>query len=138
MQNKPLDPQTHWPAHGCGAAAETRRPRLPHESLDAWQVAREVVAFVAEHRSRFRGLPGELSSHIERSSVSVAMNIAEAAGRLSPKDRKSRFAIARGEACEVAAALEIAAVFGALEADPFARARSLLIRLTQMLSRLAA
>lgn len=111
--------------------------RLPHESLHAYQVAREVLAFVAKHRSRFRGLPGEIANHLERSAVSALLNIAEAAGRTASKDRKSRFAIARGEACETAAALEAAHLFGALETEEITNLRNLLGRLTKMLSRLA-
>lgn len=131
MENKPLEPHTRPAAHGACEA------RLPHESLHAWQVARELVAFVAERRSRLRGLPGELAGHIDRSAVSAAMNIAEAAGRISPKDRKSRFAIARGEASELAAAFDLAALLGAIEAGELERVRGLALRLTQMLSRLA-
>jgi four helix bundle protein len=97
-----------------------------------------VIGFIAQHRNQLRGLPGDLTSHVERASVSCAMNVAEAAGRVSTKDRKSRFAIARGEACEVAAALDIAAVLGALDPVDLARVRSLLVRLAQMLSKLSA
>jgi four helix bundle protein len=117
------------------AAAEFR---LPHESLDAYRVAREVVAFVAQRRARLRGLPGDLASHLERACLSALLNVAEAAGRSAIKDRKARFAIARGEACEVAAALEAACLFGALGTDELAQAHGLLVRLTQMLARLAA
>ena len=113
------------------------RPRLPHEGLHAYQVAKELLAFVAERRGCLRGLPGEISSHLERSAVSALLNIAEAAGRTSPRDRKMRFAIARGEACELAAALEAARIFGALGEGEYERARGLIVRLVQMLRRLS-
>ena len=45
--------------------------------------------------------------------------------------------IARGEACEAAAALEVAMLFGALSPDEAAPARAWLVRLAQMLTRLA-
>ena len=36
-----------------------RDNRFPHERLDAYAVARELVAFVAQNRACLRGLPGE-------------------------------------------------------------------------------
>ena len=110
--------------------------RLPHESLHAYEVAREILAFVASRRGRFRGLPGELASHIERSSVSTLMNVAEAAGRIATEEAASPSP--KGEACELAAALEAAHLFGTLGAEEHAHARGLLVRLTKRLARLAA
>ena len=83
--------------------AQNENP-LPHERLYAYTLAREVLAFVVSRKGSFQGLPGDLADQLMRSAVSSILNIAEAAGRRSPKDRKSRFAIARGEMCEVAAA----------------------------------
>jgi len=109
----------------------------PHERLDAFVVAREIVAFVALHRGRLRGLPGEAGAQLERAAVSAMLNVAEAAGRQAARDRQRVFAIARGEACETAAALDVAVLFGALTAGQAAPARALLDRLTRMLSRLS-
>ena len=111
--------------------------RFPHERLDAYVVARELCGLIAEHRSRLRGLPGEAGPQLERSVVSTLLNIAEAAGRQGVRDRARVFALARGEACEAAAALEIAVLYGALPASVAASARALLVRVGQMLTRLA-
>jgi len=115
----------------------TNPERSPLESLDAYRVARQVVALVAEQRARLRGLPGEAGTQLERAAVSALLNVAEAAGRQGARDRARVFAIARGEACEATAALEVAVLFGALTAEQAAPARALLERLTRMLSRLA-
>ena len=115
----------------------TAAERSPLESLDAYRVAREVVALVAGQRTRLRGLPGEAGTQLERAAVSAFLNVAEAAGRQGARDRARIFAIARGEACEATAALEVAMLFGALTAEQAAPARALLERLTRMLSRLA-
>ena len=109
----------------------------PHERLDAFVVARELVAFVAQHRGRWRGLPGEAGPQLERAAVSAMLNVAEAAGRQALRDRQRVFAIARGEVCEAAAAIDVAVLFGALTAEQAAPARALLDRLTRMLSRLS-
>jgi four helix bundle protein len=111
--------------------------RFPHERLDCYQLSREVVAFLATHRAALRGLPGEAGPQLERAAVRTLLNIAEAAGRQAPRDRARVFAIARGEACEAAAALEVAALFGALTPAEVAWARGRLVRVGQMLSRLS-
>ena len=111
--------------------------QLPHESLHAYHFARDLVAFVARHKAIFRGLPGDLGEHLAKSAVSALLNIAEAAGRISDRDRKSRFAIARGEICEAAAALDAARLLGALGEEEYAGIRGLLVRLSKMLGSLA-
>jgi len=111
--------------------------RFPHERLDAYQVARQLLGLVAQHRHALRGLPGEAGPQLERAVVRVVLNIAEAAGRGSPRDRARVFGIARGEACEAAAALEVATLLGALSTQQSAQARGLLVRIGQMLTRLA-
>ena len=111
--------------------------RFPHERLDAYRVARELVELMAQSRSSLRGLPGEAGPQLERALVSTMLNIAEAAGRQGVRDRARVFALARGEACEAAAALEIAVLYRALSREQAAKARALLVRLGQMLTRLA-
>ena len=111
--------------------------RLPHETLHAYHYARELLAFVARHRAALRGLPGGLTEHLEKSSVSALLNIAEAGGRISGRDRKSRFAIARGEISEAAAALDAACLLGALGRDDHEGIRGLLVRLSKMLYKLS-
>jgi len=110
--------------------------RFPHERLDAYTVARELVAFAAAHRRQLRGLPGESGPQLERALVRALLNVAEAAGRQGVADRARVFAIARGETCEAAAALEVAVLYGALTPQQAAPARALLVRLGQMLTRL--
>jgi four helix bundle protein len=110
---------------------------FPFEQLDAWHVAREVVAFVVAHRERLHGLPAEVGPQLERAAVRAALNLAEATGRVGVRDRPRVFAIARGEACEAAAALDIATLYGAVAPAEAARVRLLLCRLAQMLTRLA-
>jgi len=111
--------------------------RFPHERLDAYSVARDLVAFAAQHRSYLRGLPGETGPQLERALVSTLLNIAEAAGRQGVRDRARVFAVARGEACEAAAALDVALLYRALSHEQVAPARALLVRLGQMLTRLS-
>ncbi len=47
-----------------------------------------------------------------RSAKSACLNAAEGAGRVSRRDKARAFTIARGEACEAAAAVEVAVAAG--------------------------
>jgi len=92
---------------GTGRAFSPAMPedmRLPHEKLIAYQVAVELVGQVRE----MRVADLKLRDQVSRASKSVCLNIAEAVGRSSDADRKRVYAIARGECCEAAAAIDIA------------------------------
>jgi len=115
----------------------TADTRFPHERLDAYGVAEQLVAWVARYRHKLHGLPGEAGPQLERASVRALLNIAEAAGRQGPRDRARVFALARGETCEAAAALKVAVLYGAFSAAEAQPARALLVRQGQMLSRLS-
>jgi four helix bundle protein len=86
---------------------------LPHEKLVAYQVARELLAAV----KRAEIAEPRLRDQAMRAAMSACLNIAEAAGRQSPADQKRVYAIARGEASEAAAALDIGAIAGVCSAE---------------------
>ena len=89
----------------------TALPRLPHHKLLAYQVALEMLVAVKAANIR----DAKLRDQAMRAAKSAALNVAEAAGRVSVADRARAFAIARGEAMEAAAGVEIAVLAG--EAD---------------------
>ena len=72
-----------------------------------------------------------------RAAKSAALNIAEAAARVSPADRARVFGIARGEAGEAAAAVEIAATVGDASTQAAANCEALADRLMALLTGLA-
>jgi len=82
---------------------------LLHEKLIAWQVAGELLRVVRDARIS----DPKLRDQAMRAAQSACLNIAEANGRFSPADRRRVFAIARGEATEAAAAVQVAAIAGA-------------------------
>src|SRR6202171_6839860 len=84
----------------------------PHERLIAYQAARQLLALVREARiSNPRIREPALNA-----ASSACLNIAEATGRSGSADQKRGYAIARGEVCEAAAALDIAALSGGCSA----------------------
>ena len=66
------------------------------------------------------------------------LNTAEGCGRRSPADKGRFYSMARGSATECAAILDLLAARGLVDARLRNRARSLLVRVVQMLSRLIA
>jgi four helix bundle protein len=81
---------------------------LPHHRLVAYAVALELLAAVRAAQVR----DPKLRDEALRSAKSACLNTAEGAGRVSRPDKARSFAIARAEAGEAAAAVEIAASCG--------------------------
>ena len=81
---------------------------LPHHKLIAYQ--RAVQLAVAVRGAALRD--AKLRDQATRAVKGACLNIAEAASRTSPADQARVFAIARGEAMEAVAAVEIGALFG--------------------------
>src|SRR5437773_10367251 len=103
---------------------------LLHEKLIAWQVACQLLRAVREARIT----DPKLRDQATRAAQSACLNIAEANGRVAPADRRRVFAIARGEATEAAAAVQIAAMSGLCTEQAAALARRLGGRAAALLS----
>src|SRR5258708_27552990 len=81
---------------------------LPHHKLLAYGVAMKLLDAVRDARIR----DSHLRDQAMRAAKSACLNAAEGAGRVSRADKARAFAIARAEACEAAAAVEIAIAAG--------------------------
>jgi len=108
------------------------------ENLDVYRVAKEALALSLDERKRWKGLPGELSSQLERALVSCVLNIAEGAGRATRADQKRHYAIARGSAYESAAILSIVSLYRTEEQAICETIRARLVRVIQMLNKMCA
>jgi four helix bundle protein len=87
-------------------------PTLPHHTLVAYQLCLELVRLIA----RTRISDAQLRQQARKSAASAAFNAAEGAARESAGDKRRCYGIASGEACEAAAAVEIAGALGACSA----------------------
>src|SRR5882672_6479162 len=94
---------------------------IAHEKLVAYQVACDLLITIVGAKIR----DSNLRDQALRAAKSACLNIAEANGRASPADRRRVFAIARGEATEAAAAVQIAALAGECSEQAAAEARRL-------------
>jgi len=120
----------HRPGHDHGSA---NGAQLDVEKLDCFRVAIEFQRLAADL------LPkgcGALRDQLDRASVSIALNLSEGAGVRSPRQKARYYAIARGSASECGAVLAIASARGLIDGEAFGRARGLVVRLVQMLTRL--
>ena len=77
-----------------------------------------------------------LRDQLERASLSIALNIAEGAGRRPRADKSRFYGIARGSANECAAIFDVLRVRGLASEASCNQARELLVRIVQMLTRL--
>ena len=82
--------------------------RLPHHRLVAFEVAMELLRCVRAAGIR----DAHLRDQAMRAAKSACLNVAEGAGRVSRADKARVFGIARAEAGEAAAAVEIAVAAG--------------------------
>lgn len=73
---------------------------------------------------------------MERASLSVVLNIAEAGGRRSRRDKARFYTIARGSATEVAALLDVLQMRRLASPAAIRTTRRLAIRVVQMLSKI--
>ena len=86
--------------------------RLPHHKLRAYGVALLLLEAVRGARIR----DAHLRDQAMRAAKSACLNAAEGAGRVTRADKARCFAIARAEAGEAAAAVEIAVTAGDADA----------------------
>jgi four helix bundle protein len=106
--------------------------QLPHHKLLAFGVAKELLIAVRDAGLR----DTHLRDQAMRAAQSACLNCAEGAARVTRADKARAFTIARGEAVEAAAAVEIAVVCGTAKAADAERVARIVDRLVAMLTRL--
>jgi len=110
---------------------------LDHERLDVYGLALDFVVFA---NSVIEGLPrgrSHLVDQFTRASMSVVLNIAEGAGKLSKPDKRRYYLTARGSATESAALLDVCLRLKLLEEPAHRTGKDMVVRIVSMLIRLA-
>ncbi len=114
---------------------QTLEPFLPCERLDVYRVAlefRQSLGILDTVRNI-----SALRDQIFRASDSIVLNIAEGAGRIARADKRRHYSYALGSAMECGAPLALLHARGALRAEAYEIRRMMIIRVIQMLYRLA-
>jgi len=115
-------------------AAVPAAPLFDAEKLDVYRVAVEFQVLAAGLLPR-RG-QATLRDQLDRASVSIVLNVAEGAGRFSGPDKARFYAMARGSATECGAIVDLVLARGLAPTLDCRRARVLLVRVVQMLTKL--
>jgi four helix bundle protein len=109
---------------------------LSFQRLEVYQRAIEFLALVYEI---IEGLPhghAAQADQLRRAAESVVRNIAEGAGRWSPADSSKHYRIARGEAMESAASLDVLLLGNLVTQERYHRGIQLLEGVVSMLTRM--
>jgi len=126
------------PAAAAASPASPDSPLLDAEKLQVYRLAVQFQTLATELMPRQRGmLLATLRDQLDRASISIVLNIAEGAGRFSPPDKARFYGIARGSATECGALLDLLFARYLVAQPLYGEARSLIVRIVQMLTRLA-
>lgn len=109
-------------------------PQLEYERFDVYRVALEFQEMVPRLFPR-RGYAA-LRDQLDRASSSILLNVAEGAGRFARAEKANFYLIARGSAMESASVLDVLSSRGVIAPAVHRHARGLLVRVTQMLTKL--
>ena len=116
--------------------SDPKRRFFAHEKLEAYQLARTAVRFVAARKGKLRGLPGQAGPQLERAVARAQTNLCAAAANEGAEARRL-FRIAMSEASEAGGGADLALDFGALSPKEPAELRETLLRLCATLAGLS-
>lgn len=108
--------------------------RLSHERLDLYQASKQFLGLAIQLTDGLSKGHKPLADQTRRASLSILLNIAEAAGKPSLAEGRHHFAIARGSALECGAALDGIHVLAPADRDEIERGKALLAGIVSMLS----
>jgi four helix bundle protein len=109
---------------------------LSYKKLEVYQSS---IQFLDIALRLVSGLPkgqAKLADQFRRASLSIPLNIAEAAGKVSPAEAAHHFAIARGSAMECGAILDVFKLMGVGQKEVLVQGDGLLVRMVSMLTRM--
>jgi four helix bundle protein len=109
---------------------------LSFQRLDVYQRAIEFLALAYDVVDDLPRGHADRADQLTRAAESVVRNIAEGAGRWSPADCANRYKIARGEAMECAASLDVMRLRKVIAEARYKRGNELLEGVVAMLTKM--
>ena len=109
---------------------------LDYEKLDVYQCAIKFLTLVFRWLPRLPRGYSALADQWRRSAMSVSLNIAEGTGKVSSDDRKHKYAIARGEAMECGAIIDVVRLLDVLSVQELMEGKALIVREVEMLTKM--
>jgi four helix bundle protein len=107
---------------------------FPHEKLDAYRVALEMVALASRIVLGTGRGNRHVADHLLRSASNVVLLLAEGANRRGDGEKRQRFVESRGECSEVAAAADLLLVLELSSPAEVEELKSLASRVAAMLT----
>lgn len=109
---------------------------LDHEKLDVYKRSIQFFALSSKLVAAIPRGQNHIADQMKRASLSIPLNIAEGAGKLTAADRRRFYGIARGSAMECGAILDAMRVLRIFSDEDLDSAKALLIRVVAMLTKL--
>lgn len=109
---------------------------LSYKKLDVYKISVEFLSLAFQILARLPKGNGKLADQFNRAAMSIPLNIAEGAGKVSPAEAAHHFAIARGSAMECGAILDIFRIGKFVSDADLERGDQLLLRIVSMLSKM--
>jgi len=108
-----------------------------HEQLDVYRLSVDYVAWSYALAKELSGVDRHARDQLLRAAQSIPLNVAEGNGKGTNADRRRFFEIARGSALECAAIQDCLEACHVLSPDQNAEAKTMLLRIVSMLTKLA-
>ena len=105
-----------------------------HEKFGAYQAAIEFAGLAAQIIEKLPQGYGKLIDQLRRAAIAVPLNIAEGSGKATESQKRHCYAIARGEAMECAAIMDVLLYLGLIESAKAQEAKGLLEKVVAILS----
>lgn len=109
---------------------------LSYKKLDVYALSVEFLSLTFRLLAPLPKGHAKLADQFKRASMSVPLNIAEAAGKVSPAEAAHHFAISRGSAMECGAILDVLRIARLATESEIDRGDQLLVRIVSMLSKM--
>lgn len=109
---------------------------LNHHRLHCYRLTLELARTVPALMATWPRGHSDLADQLKRALSSVLLTIAEGNGRMSPKDRRRFFAMARGSASEVGAIIDIAQAYGFISDSTASYWQDSVLQIVKMVSKL--
>ena len=109
---------------------------LSYKKLDVYALSVEFLSLTFRLLAPLPKGHAKLADQFKRASMSVPLNIAEAAGKVSPAEAAHHFAISRGSAMECESILDVLRIARLATESEIDRGDQLLVRIVSMLSKM--
>ena len=109
---------------------------LDYEKLDVYPCAIEHLSCVFKSLALLPRGYSALADQWRRAAMSIPLNIGEGVGKLSIAERAHCYAIARGEAMECGAILDVVRLLNTVPDTDLVRSKQLVVRMVEMLTKM--